>query len=103
MTDFPYRPMWDRVLIKRHPHPVEEQARSIGIVLPETAKNQGMWGTVVAVGPGSRHHMTNELVPVQFEVGQTVQFLKYSGTEVSIPGDPETYISVKQTDIVGTM
>jgi chaperonin GroES len=42
---------------------------------------------VLAVGPGKRTENTGELVPVGIDVGQTVLYSKYGGTEVTVDGE----------------
>ena len=46
-----FRPLHDRVLIKRV---AEEEKSRGGIIIPDTAKEKPMEGEVVAAGPGAR-------------------------------------------------
>ena len=58
-----------------------------GLVIPDTAKEKPQQGKVLAVGPGKRAENTGELIPLGIEVGQTVLYSKYGGTEVTVDGD----------------
>jgi chaperonin GroES len=39
------------------------------------------------VGPGKRADSTGELIPLGINVGDTVLYSKYGGTEVTVGGD----------------
>ncbi len=51
------------------------------------AKEKPQQGKVLAVGPGKRAENSGELIPLGIDVGQTVLYSKYGGTEVTIDGD----------------
>ena len=55
---------------------------------------------VLAVGPGIYNHSANEYVPVNVEVGETILFTKYAGTEIEL--DDKKYLIIKEPDIVAT-
>jgi len=78
------KPLEDRIVVK--PGQAEERTAS-GLVIPDTAKEKPQQGTVLAVGPGKRAESSGELLPVGVEVGQTVLYSKYGGTEVTIDGE----------------
>lgn len=78
------KPLEDRIVVK--PGQAEERTAS-GLVIPDTAKEKPQQGTVLAVGPGKRAESSGELVPLGIEVGQTVLYSKYGGTEVTIDGE----------------
>ena len=78
------KPLDDRIVVK--PNEAETQTAS-GLVIPDTAKEKPQQGSVLAVGPGKRSDTTGELVPLGIEVGHTVLYSKYGGTEVTIDGD----------------
>jgi chaperonin GroES len=78
------KPLDDRIVVK--PNEAETQTAS-GLVIPDTAKEKPQQGTVLAVGPGKRADSTGELIPLGIEVGQTVLYSKYGGTEVTVEGD----------------
>ncbi|MCB0858788.1 MAG: co-chaperone GroES, partial [Solirubrobacterales bacterium] len=74
------KPLGDRLIVK----PVdEEETTASGLVLPDTAKEKPQKGKVLAVGPGKRAENSGELIPLGIEVGQTVLYSKYGGTEVT--------------------
>ena len=87
-------PLADRVVVQ----PLEdtEQMRG-GLYIPDTAKEKPMQGSIVAVGPGKLSD-ENERIAPDVEVGQTVLYGKYSGTEVSVDG--EDYLILRESDIL---
>ena len=92
-----FRPLHDRVVVKR----VEEDTKSKGgIIIPETAQEKPMQGTIVAVGPGGRDE-ANKLIPIDLKAGDKVLFGKWSGTEVKIDGTE--YLIMKESDIMGVL
>lgn len=82
------RPLADRVVIK--PAEAEEKTAS-GLYIPDTAKEKPHRGTVLAVGPGKKDE------PTTVQVGDTVLYGKYSGTEIQIDG--KDYLIMKESDI----
>jgi chaperonin GroES len=78
------KPLDDRIVVK--PNEAETQTAS-GLVIPDTAKEKPQQGVVLAVGPGKRAETSGELIPVGIDVGQTVLYSKYGGTEVSSNGE----------------
>ncbi len=92
-----FRPLGDRVLVRR----VEEEAKTKGgIIIPDTAKEKPQQGEVIAVGPGARNE-AGQVVPLDVQVGDTVLFGKWSGTEVKIDG--EDLMIMKESDIMGVL
>ncbi len=89
------KPMGDRVVLKRLP---QEERTAGGIFLPDTAQEKPMRGEVVAVGSGKVLD-SGERTRMEVEVGQTVLFGKYSGTEVKING--EEFTILEQREILG--
>lgn len=78
-----------RVLVK----PIEVTKTAGGIIIPETAKDAPVKGTVIEVGPGTK----DETMVVK--VGDTVLYGKYvNNQELNLNG--EKYILMKQHDIV---
>ena len=78
------KPLDDRIVVK--PNEAETQTAS-GLVIPDTAKEKPQQGAVLAVGPGKRSESTGEIIPLGIEVGQTVLYSKYGGTEIAVDGD----------------
>lgn len=76
------RPLGDKVVVK--PSDAEEKSAG-GIYLPDTAKSKPQEGTVVAVGSGRiLDDGTRHALAVQ--VGDTVIYSKYGGTEFKLDG-----------------
>ena len=88
------QPLADRVVIK--PLPKEEVTKS-GIVLPDTAKEKPMEGTVIAVGPGNKNE-DGKIIPLDVKVGDIVVYAKYAGTEIKEDG--EELIILRESDIL---
>ena len=78
------KPLDDRIVVK--PNEAETQTAS-GLVIPDTAKEKPQQGVVLAVGPGKRAESSGEIIPVGIDVGQTVLYSKYGGTEVTSGGE----------------
>ena len=77
------KPLDDRIVVQPNE---AEQTTASGLVIPDTAKEKPQQGKVLSVGPGKRAENTGELIPLGIEVGQTVLYSKYGGTEVTIDG-----------------
>jgi len=73
---FKLKPLDDRIVVQ--PSEAEETTAS-GLVIPDTAKEKPVIGTVVAVGPGKFED--GQRVPTDVSVGDTVIYSKYGGTE----------------------
>lgn len=93
MSKINLTPLADRVIIK--PSEAEEKTKG-GIILPDTAKEKPIEGTIVAAGPGK---ITDDgkTVKLGVKVGDKVLYGKYSGTEVTIEG--EEYLIMRESDI----
>jgi len=90
--DFRLKPLEDRIVVK----PGEEEEKTVsGIVIPDTAKEKPQEGTVVAVGPGRFNEDGDERIPLDIEVGDTVIYSKYGGTEVKVEGDEYLILSAR--------
>ena len=92
-TKLNIEPLADRVVIR--PSEAESQ-RPSGIYVAETAKEKPQKGTVVAVGPGKWEE--GKLEPMSVEVGDTVLFAKYAGTEIRL--NDEDVLIMSQKDIL---
>ncbi|MFA8343905.1 MAG: co-chaperone GroES [Rhodothermaceae bacterium] len=90
MADFRIRPLADRVIIQ--PLAAEEVTKG-GIILPDSAKEKPMEGTIVAAGPGNKDE------EMTVKVGDKVLYGKYSGTEIKLDG--EEYLIMRESDIFG--
>lgn len=89
MTSMNIKPLADRVLIK--PTAPEEKTAS-GIIIPDSAKEKPLKGSVVAVGNGTKDE---EMV---VKTGDNVLYGKYAGTEIDFDG--EKYLIMRQSDIL---
>ena len=85
-------PREDRIVVR--PGESEETTAS-GLVIPDTAKEKPQQGEVLAVGPGKRSEQTGELIPVDVEVGDTVVYAKYGGTEICSGGEELLILSAR--------
>ena len=82
------KPLADRVLVR--PMPAEQKVG--GIIIPDTAKEKPLKGTVVAAGDGTKDE---EMV---LKEGDIVLYGKYAGTEVELDG--EKYLIMRQSDVL---
>ena len=86
------KPLADRVLIE--PAPAETKTVG-GIIIPDTAKEKPLQGTIVAVGNGTKDE---EMV---LKEGDTVLYGKYAGTELEFEG--KKYLIMRQSDVVAVL
>lgn len=86
------KPLADRVLI--NPCPAEEVTMA-GIIIPDSAKEKPLKGTVLAAGNGTKDE---EMVVKE---GDTVLYGKYAGTEIELNG--EKYLIMRQSDILAVV
>ena len=86
------RPLHDRVVVKR----VEQETRTAsGIVIPDNAAEKPDQGEVLSVGPGRRSDQTGDLIPLDVQVGDTVVYSKYGGTEITVDGEDLLILSAR--------
>ena len=78
------KPLDDRIVVR--PSEAEEKTAS-GLVIPDTAKEKPQQGEVLSVGPGRRSDQTGDLIPLDVQVGDTVVYSKYGGTEITVDGE----------------
>jgi chaperonin GroES len=91
------RPLHDRVIIKRTE---EERTSPGGILIPDSATEKPIKGTVIAVGKGKILENGN-VRPLDIKVGDNILFGKYSGTEVKVDGDE--LLVMKEEDIMAVI
>jgi chaperonin GroES len=88
------KPLGDRVVVE----PLEQEERTAtGIVLPETAKEKPQKGMILAVGAGGRDDK-GQRITMETQVGDTVLFAKYAGTEIKMDG--KKLLILKEGDIL---
>jgi chaperonin GroES len=97
MSEIKLKPLGDRVVVK--PAAAEEKTAG-GIILPDTAKEKPVEGTIVAAGPGKVAD-DGKAIKMEVKVGDKVLYGKYSGTEVTING--EEYLIMRESDIFGIL
>lgn len=83
------KPLADRVLV--NPIPAEEVTVA-GIIIPDSAKEKPLKGTVLATGNGTKDE------DMVVKEGDKVLYGKYAGTEVEIDG--AKYLIMRQNDIL---
>ncbi len=91
-------PLGDRVVIEIIEE--SEQKTAGGLIVPDTAKEKSQRGKVIAVGTGKTLDSGTK-VAVEVQVGNTVYFAKYGGTEVSDGG--KTYTILSERDILAVI
>jgi len=90
------RPLGDRVLVE----PVEEKEQTVGgIIIPDSAKEKPMQGTVIAVG--KKTDKDGKEVAFDVKPGDTVLLPKYGGTEVKLDG--KKLQLVREEDLLGVL
>lgn len=97
MSELNLKPLGDRVVIK--PAGREEITAS-GIVLPDTAKEKPMRGTIMATGEGRRDE-DGDRIPMDVKVGDEVLFAKYAGTEFKL--DDQDLLILAEKDILAVI
>jgi chaperonin GroES len=86
-----FRPLGDRVLIKRIDG---EEKTASGIIIPDAAKEKTQTGKVIAVGPGRTYEGIT--TPLAVKINDLVYFGKYAGTETG-----ENHLVIREDDILG--
>ena len=66
-----------------------------GLVIPDTAKEKPQQGEVLAVGPGKRSDHSGEIIQMDVDVGDTVVYSKYGGTEITVAGEDLLILSAR--------
>jgi len=89
MADLKGKILAGKILVQ--PKEAETKTAS-GIIIPDSAKEKPHAGTVVLVGAGKKDE------PMEVNVGDTVFYGKYSGTELNIDG--ADYLLMSQTDVL---
>lgn len=91
------KPLHDRIIVEAA---AKEEKTAGGIILPDTAQEKPLKGTVLAVGPGKRLD-SGTLAPMDVKVGDTVIYGKYSGTEVTVDGND--YVILRADDVLAVL
>lgn len=86
------KPLSDRVLIE----PTEAEEVTLGgIIIPDSAKEKPLKGTVLAVGNGTKDE------PMVLKEGDKVLYGKYAGTEIELEG--KKYLMMRQADVLAVI
>lgn len=86
------KPLADRVIIRPT---AAEEVTSSGIIIPDSAKEKPLKGTVLAVGTGTKDE---EMV---LKAGDVVLYGKYAGTEIDFEG--EKVIVMRQNEVLAVI
>ena len=90
------KPLSDRVVVQA----LQNTEEKIGsIIVPDSAKEKPLEGTIKAVGPGRTEE--GQLIPMSVKTGDRVLYGKYSGTEVKIGG--EEYLIIRESDVMALL
>ena len=95
MAEVTFKPLGNRIVVE--PSEEEAQMSAGGIYIPDTAKEKPQEGKVVAVGPGKMSD-DGKRIPMEVEVGDTVVYSKYGGTEFR-EGATE-YLVLREDDVL---
>ena len=91
------KPLHDRIIVEAA---AKEEKTASGIILPDSAQEKPLKGTVLAVGPGKRLD-NGKLAEIDVKAGETVLYGKYAGTEVTVDG--KDYIILRAEDVLGVL
>ncbi len=86
------KPLADRVIVQ--PTAAEEVTAS-GIIIPDSAKEKPLKGTVIAVGNGTKDE---EMV---LKEGDRVLYGKFAGTEIDVDG--EKVLVMRQNEVLAVI
>lgn len=86
------KPLADRVIIRLAQ---AEEVTAAGIIIPDSAKEKPLKGTVIAVGPGTKDEV------MELKDGDTVLYGKYAGTELEIEGDK--VLIMRQSEVLAIL
>jgi chaperonin GroES len=90
MTPETIAPLGSRVLVRVL---AEDSVTASGLVIPDTAKEKGQKGEVVAIGDDEE--------TIKVKVGDRVLFSKYGGTELSLGG--VDYLLIEHSDLLAVI
>ena len=82
-------PLHDRVIVK--PEPISKVTKG-GIIIPDTAKEKPLKGTVIATGKGKPGE------PMTVKIKDNVLYGKHAGMEIDV--DSELFLIMRETDIL---
>ncbi len=86
------KPLADRVLIKPT---AAEEVTAAGIIIPDSAKEKPLKGTVLAAGNGTKEE------EMTLKADDVVLYGKYAGTEIEVDG--EKLLIMKQSEVLAVV
>lgn len=92
------RPLRDKILVK--PNPVQEVSKG-GIIIPETAKDAPIEGTVIAVGSGILNR-EGIVIPLDVNLNDRILFRK-NNNATEIETDGEKYFIMSEMDVLAVI
>ena len=94
---FSIKPLHEKVVVER----MDAETKSAGgILIPDSAKEKPMKGTVIAVGPG-RVLESGEVKALEVKKGDKVLFGGYAGSEVKVDG--KDYLILSENEILAVI
>lgn len=88
------QPLNDRIIVRPDSR---EAATASGILLPDTAQEKPLRGTVLAVGPGKQLD-NGKFTEMEVKPNDVVLYGKYSGTDIKLDG--EDLVILRQDDVL---
>lgn len=92
------KPLEDRVLVQANE---AETVRESGLVIPDSATEKPLEGTVIAVGPGRWDEKAQKFIPLAVSEGDVILYSKYGGTEIKYNG--EEYLILAARDLLAVV
>lgn len=92
------RPIRDKILVQ--PKPVDEVSKG-GIIIPETAKDAPVEGTVIAVGSGILNRDGN-IIPLDVSAGDRILYRK-NNTATEIETDGEKFLIMSEIEVLAVL
>ena len=92
-----FRPLHDRLLVKRV---AAEETSKGGIIIPDSAKEKPIEGTVIAVGNGKILD-DGKVRPLEVKAGDKILFGKYTGTEIKV--EDEEHVILREDEVLGVV
>lgn len=88
------RPLGNRLFVARAG--AQERTQG-GLYIPETSKEKGQTGTVLATGEGNVDN-NGKVIALKVKKGDTIFFGKYAGTDVD-----EKHLILSEDDVLGVI
>ena len=90
------KPLGNRVLVQRS----KVKTTKGGILLPDSAQEKPKEGKVITVGPGKMDD-SGQIEALSVQVGNTVLFGAYAGTEVKGMGEDDEFLILSEDELLG--